>query len=65
MATPSNRHKEQRNNRVSIMLNDSEMRVLNRFCDKYDVSNRSKVIREALMRSILKRMDADAPTLFD
>jgi metal-responsive CopG/Arc/MetJ family transcriptional regulator len=41
------------------------MRVLNRFCDKYDVSNRSKVIREALMRSILKRMDADAPTLFD
>ena len=65
MATPSYKHKAQRSNRVSIMLNDSEMRALNRFCDRYSVSNRSKVIREALMRSILKRMDADAPTLFD
>lgn len=64
---PSNKKfaKEQRNNRVSIMLNDSEMRALNRFCERYTVSNRSRLIREALMRSILHRLDKDSPTLFD
>ena len=39
--------KEQRNNRISIMLNDSEMRALNRFCERYTVNNRSRLIREA------------------
>ena len=57
--------KEQRKNRVSIMLNDSEMRALNRFCDQYTVKNRSRLIRETLMRAILKRFDKDTPTLFD
>ncbi len=57
--------KEQRKNRVSIMLNDSEMRALNRFCDHYTVKNRSRLIRETLMRAILKRFDKDNPTLFD
>ena len=57
--------KEQRKNRVSIMLNDSELRALNRFCDQYTVKNRSRLIRETLMRAILKRFDKDTPTLFD
>ena len=57
--------KQQRTHRVSIMLNDSEMRALNRFCDNYTVKNRSRLIRETLMRSILKRFDLDNPTLFD
>ena len=56
---------EPRNNKVSIMLNDSEMRILERYCKQYTVSNRSKLIRETLMRTILKRFDTDSPTLFD
>jgi hypothetical protein len=47
------------------MLNDSEMRALERYCNQYTVSNRSKLIRETLMRNILKRFDSDSPTLFD
>jgi hypothetical protein len=47
------------------MLNDSEMRILERYCKQYTVSNRSKLIRETLMRTILKRFDTDSPTLFD
>lgn len=58
-------NKQERKNRVSILLNDSEMRVLQRFCDKYSVRNRSRLIRETLMRSILKQLDHDSPTLFD
>jgi hypothetical protein len=47
------------------MLNDSEMRALERYCNQYTISNRSKLIRETLMRNILKRFDTDSPTLFD
>ena len=69
MAEPSHnkprRRREPRNHRVTIMLNDSEMRVLQRYLDRYDVSNRSRLIREALMRNILARFDKDSPTLFD
>ncbi len=54
-----------RTRRVSIMLNDSEMRALDRYCERYTVSNRSRLIRETLMREILKRFDKDNPTLFD
>ncbi len=54
-----------RRNRVSIMLNDHEMRVLERYCAKYQVSNRSRLIRETLMHNILRRFEKDAPTLFD
>lgn len=57
--------KQPRDFRISIQLNESEMRVLDRFCDRYGVKNRSRLIRETLMRAILKKMDNDQPTLFD
>ena len=57
--------KERRTHKVTISLNDSEMRALQRYCDKYTVRNRSKLIRETLMQNILKRFDKDSPTLFD
>lgn len=57
--------KQAREYKVSILLNESEQRVLDRFCDKYGVHNRSKLIRETLMRAILKKMEIDQPTLFD
>lgn len=59
------RVQQKRTHRVSIMLNDSEMRALEKYCERYTVSNRSRLIRETLMRDILKRFDADNPTLFD
>jgi metal-responsive CopG/Arc/MetJ family transcriptional regulator len=54
-----------REHRISILLNESEFRTLDRFCAHYDVANRSRLIRETLMRAILKKMDKDQPTLFD
>jgi len=57
--------KQAREHRISIMLNESEMRMLDRFCDRYDVRNRSRLIRETLMRAIFKKIDNDQPTLFD
>ena len=57
--------KAPREHKISILLNDSEQQILDRFCEKYGVKNRSRVIRESLMRAILKKLDSDQPTLFD
>lgn len=57
--------KQPREHRISLMLNEREQRALDRFCDKYGIANRSRFIRETLMRAILKRLDSDQPTLFD
>jgi metal-responsive CopG/Arc/MetJ family transcriptional regulator len=57
--------KSSREHRISILLNESERKTLERFCEQYGVANRSRLIRETLMRAILKRMDNDQPTLFD
>ena len=57
--------KAAREYRISILLNESERRTLERFCERYGVTNRSRLFRETLMRAILKKMDNDQPTLFD
>jgi hypothetical protein len=48
-----------------FMLNDAENKALNRYINQYNVSNKSKFIRETLMQAILRRFEEDAPTLFD
>jgi metal-responsive CopG/Arc/MetJ family transcriptional regulator len=64
--TPANRkQKMPREYRVSILLNSKEQRALERFCDQYGVTNRSRLIRETLMRAILRQLENDQPTLFD
>ena len=57
--------KQPREYRVSILLNEKEQKMLDKFCEKYGVSNRSRLIRETLMRAILKQIENDQPTLFD
>lgn len=57
--------REARTNRVSILLNDSEMRALNRYCERYGVKNRSRLVREILMHGVLRQFEKDSPTLFD
>ena len=57
--------RQPRNHPVTVLLNDSEMRTIERYCERYKYRNRSEMIRQVLMRSILKRFDNDSPTLFD
>jgi len=54
-----------RKHRQIFTLNDKENNALNRFIEKYKVKNKSKFIRETLMTEILRKLDADQPTLFD
>lgn len=54
-----------RTRRVSFLLNEEEKRVVDRYIEKYNVSNVSKFMREAVVRTALKQLDEDRPTLFD
>jgi metal-responsive CopG/Arc/MetJ family transcriptional regulator len=53
-----------RKNRVAVMLNDEEIKALNRFINTYKIKNKSRFVRETLMTAILKKFDEDHPTLF-
>ena len=57
--------KQPREYRISILLKKKKKKMLDKFCEKYGVSNRSRLIRETLMRAILKQLENDQPTLFD
>jgi len=46
------------------MLNHREMHALNVYCERYRIS-KSKFMREAIMKTILKRFDEDYPSLFE
>ena len=60
-----NKDKLKRNHQLVFMLNDLEYEALEKYCKKYKVKNRSKLIREALMTEILVQFDRDYPSLFD
>ena len=61
----ANRPMLKRTHRVSFMLNDEEYKLIQRYLEKYKVTNSSKVMREAVIRTFLKQLDEDRPTLFD
>jgi ABC-type phosphate/phosphonate transport system ATPase subunit len=54
-----------RKHRQMVLLNDHEIDAFNRYCKKYKINNKSKVIREALFSKVLKTFEDDYPTLFD
>ncbi len=54
-----------RTHKLCFVFNDMEQRALERYCDKYNIQNRSKFMREAIVTTILKQFDKDHPTLFD
>lgn len=57
--------KLRRSHRTSILFNNREREAINLYCEKYNIKNRSKFMRETIMTEILKRFDEDYPTLFE
>jgi hypothetical protein len=57
--------KSLRTHRHFFMLNDKENNALERYICKYKVKNKSKFIREALMTTVIRKLEEDSPTLFD
>jgi hypothetical protein len=54
-----------RNNRLSLMLNNREMRALGVYCNRYRIKNKSGFLRETIMKAILKRFEDEHPTLWE
>jgi hypothetical protein len=54
-----------RTNRLSLMLNNRELRALGVYCNRYRVKNKSEFLRETLMKAILKRFEEEHPTLWE
>lgn len=54
-----------RTNRLSVMLNNREMRALGIYCSRYRVKNKSEFLRETVMKAILKRFGEEHPTLWE
>lgn len=54
-----------RTHKQVFVLNDEENKALNRYIAKYKVQNKSKFIREAVMMTIIRKMEEDHPRLFD
>jgi hypothetical protein len=54
-----------RTNRLSLMLNNREMRALGVYCSRYRVKNKSEFMRETIMKAILQRFTEEHPTLWE
>jgi len=54
-----------RTNRLSLMLNNREMRALEIYCNRFRVKNKSEFLRETLMKAILKRFEEEHPSLWE
>jgi len=52
-------------NRYTILFNMPESRAIDHFCNKFRIKNRSKFMREAIITEVLKKFDANYPTLFE
>jgi hypothetical protein len=57
--------KLKRTNRLSLMLNNREMRALSIYCTRYRIKNKSEFLRATIMQAILKRFDDEHPTLWE
>ncbi|MCX6255103.1 MAG: hypothetical protein NTV31_11585 [Bacteroidia bacterium] len=54
-----------RTNRLSLMLNNREMRALGIYCNRFRVKNKSEFLRETIMKAILKRFEEEHPSLWE
>jgi hypothetical protein len=54
-----------RNNRLTLMLNNREMRAFGIYCNRFRVKNKSEFVRETIMKAILKRFENEHPTLWE
>ncbi|MDO4780440.1 MAG: hypothetical protein Q3992_05385 [Bacteroides sp.] len=53
-----------RERRMSLLLSDSEQRIIDNYLSKYKIKNKSRWLRETVLAFIHKNMEDDYPTLF-
>lgn len=53
-----------RQQRMVCFLSQEEQKTIDRYLEKYKITNKSRWMRETMLAFILKTMDEDYPTLF-
>ena len=53
-----------RERRMSILLSEDEQMIVDRYPEKYKITNKSRWLRETILMFIHKNMEEDYPTLF-
>lgn len=53
-----------RERRMSVLLSEDEQQIVERYLDKYKITNKSRWLRETILMFIYKNMEEDYPTLF-
>ncbi|WP_439184214.1 hypothetical protein [Carboxylicivirga taeanensis] len=54
-----------RKHKATFLLNDKERDAVDVYCKKYKIANKSKFMREAVMRVVMEQFLEDYPTLFE
>ncbi|NPA37301.1 MAG: hypothetical protein GXO47_10680 [Chlorobi bacterium] len=57
--------RKKRVHRSTFMLTDEENSAIEQYLKKYKIKNKSKFMREAVLRTVMERLLDDYPTLFD
>ena len=58
-------HRLKRINKQSILFNTHEINAINKYCQQFKISNKSKFMREAIITEVLKKFDENYPSLFE
>lgn len=53
-----------RRQRMTCLMSEEEQLIVERYLEKYKISNKSRWLRETILMFIHKNMEADYPTLF-
>ena len=53
-----------RERRMSILLSEDEQLIVDRYLEKYKITNKSRWLRETILMFVHKNMEEDYPTLF-
>jgi len=57
--------KLRRTKRTTIAFNDLEHQALEKYFKKYKIRNKTRFMREAIMRTVIAKFADDYPTLWD
>ncbi|MGL4908399.1 MAG: hypothetical protein ACRC9X_07135 [Bacteroidales bacterium] len=61
---PIRRTKQKRSHKKVVTFNDDEYKMLTQFCQKYKVTNQTKLLRQLIVTAILEQMEQHPPRLF-
>ncbi len=54
-----------RHARLTCLVSDEEMRIIDNYLSKYKITNKGRWIRQTLLASIHKELEENYPTLFN